>query len=298
LGSNVSLSASFRQGSPAPCQRTHGRQHATLSKSRSQPALLTPAPAATLFLDAFALRGTVAMKATGTSIPKQFKAPIGSKKVRRKRTREKAWPKEPEEPIKARVPASPRPKALCPYTPSTRIEETHLRSLIHYCKSRGPYYQYARLINPTDVTFVTATTLTNVGPRFEWYGLAVRDEAFFHAVISSTAAHYSYLTGIELPYKWIFFRHRGEAIRIVNQRIAEGAHDEGTINAIVVFAQQEVGKRGIGGLGEADRDVEFRGTPRRSQETHRGARPTCTSCRWNTFSRIQRENSPPFVIVS
>jgi hypothetical protein len=49
------------------------------------------------------------------------------------------------------------------------------------------------------------------------------------------------VTGIELPYKWIFFRHRGEAIRMVNRRIAQGDHDEGTINAIVVFAQQEVG---------------------------------------------------------
>jgi hypothetical protein len=49
------------------------------------------------------------------------------------------------------------------------------------------------------------------------------------------------MTGIELPYKWIFFRHRGEAIRMVSRRIAQGEHDEGTINAIVVFAQQEVG---------------------------------------------------------
>jgi hypothetical protein len=28
---------------------------------------------------------------------------------------------------------------------------------------------------------------------------------------------------------------------MVNRRIAQGDHDEGTINAIVVFAQQEVG---------------------------------------------------------
>lgn len=138
FGPNVSLLASSCQGSPAPYRRTHGRQHAALSKSRSQPALSTPVPAATLFLDAFALRRTVAMKATGTSIPKQIKASIGSKKGQRERTRKKTWSKEPEEPIKARVPTSPRPKALCPYTPGTRIEETHLRSLIHYCKPRCP----------------------------------------------------------------------------------------------------------------------------------------------------------------
>jgi len=91
-----------------------------------------------------------------------------------------------------------------------------------------------------DVTVVTGQSVVNVGPRFEWYPLAVRDDAFFHAVISSTCSHFSYLTGVDLPWKWIFFRHRGLAIRIVNERIAKGAHDEGTINSVVVFAQQEV----------------------------------------------------------
>jgi hypothetical protein len=36
--------------------------------------------------------------------------------------------------------------------------------------------------NESDVTVVTATTVTSPGPRFEWYPLCVRDEAFFHAV--------------------------------------------------------------------------------------------------------------------
>jgi hypothetical protein len=94
-----------------------------------------------------------------------------------------------------------------------------------------------RLTN-RDVTVVTARTVTNVGPRFEWYPLAVQDEAFFHAVISSTSSHAAYLQDVDLPRNFYF--HRGEAIRLVNARIAEGAHDEGTINAIAVFSQQEV----------------------------------------------------------
>ncbi|KAE9378783.1 hypothetical protein N431DRAFT_499520 [Stipitochalara longipes BDJ] len=160
--------------------------------------------------------------------PKQFKVPIGSKRRRKPPAGKRARRKVPDEQqlVHPKLLASPRPKAVCPYTPSTDLEDFHLRSLINYCK----FYH---------VTFVTAATLTNVGPRFEWYGLAVRDETFFHALISSTCAHYSYMTGLELPYKWIFFRHRGEAIRVVNQRIAQGRHDEGTINAIIVFAQQD-----------------------------------------------------------
>ncbi len=89
-----------------------------------------------------------------------------------------------------------------------------------------------------DVTVVSASTVTNVGPRFEWYPLAVRDEAFFHALISSVSSHAAYMQKLDLPPA--FFRHRGEAIRLLNKRIAEGAHDEGTINTVAVFAQQEV----------------------------------------------------------
>jgi len=173
---------------------------------------------------------------------KQFKAPTASKRRRKppagKRTKHKA--PEEQEPVDPQLLASPRSKAVCPYTPSTDVEDYHLRSLINYCKSRCSH-GWARLTNMADVTFVTAATLTNVGPRFEWYGLAVRDEAFFHALMSSTCAHYTYMTGVQFPYRWIFFRHRGEAIRMVNQRIVQGRHDEGTINAIIVFAQQDVG---------------------------------------------------------
>lgn len=94
-----------------------------------------------------------------------------------------------------------------------------------------------RLTN-ADVTFVTAKTVTCVGPRFEWYPLAVRDEAFFHAVMSSTSSHAAYKRGVDLPKN--FFFHRGEAIRLLNEKIASGIYDEGTINTCGVFVQQEV----------------------------------------------------------
>lgn len=198
------------------------------------------------------------MNTSGAPSPKQFKAPIGPKRSRKSRPGKKTRPKPPKEAVDPKLPASPRPKAVCPYTASTELEDFHLRSLINHCKF-PPAYECGctRLTNPADVTFITAATLTNVGPRFEWYGLAVRDEAFFHALISDTCAHYTYMTGLELPYKWIFFRHRGEAIRVVNQRIAQGRFDEGTINAIIIFAHQDVGRQPDCLSQKADGFVEF-----------------------------------------
>jgi hypothetical protein len=89
-----------------------------------------------------------------------------------------------------------------------------------------------------DVTLVAGQTVTCVGPRFEWYPLAVRDEAFFHAVMSSTSSHAAYRQGVDLPRN--FFFHRGEAIRLLNEKISSGMYDEGTINTVAVFVQQEV----------------------------------------------------------
>lgn len=87
------------------------------------------------------------------------------------------------------------------------------------------------------VTLVAGQTVTCVGPRFEWYPLAVRDEAFFHAVMSSTSSHAAYRQGLDLPRN--FFFHRGEAIRLLNEKISSGMYDEGTINTVAVFVQQE-----------------------------------------------------------
>jgi hypothetical protein len=85
---------------------------------------------------------------------------------------------------------------------------------------------------------IAARTVTCVGPRFEWYPLCVRDEAFFHAVMASTSSHAAYKQGVDLPKN--FFFHRGEAIRLLNKKLASGVNDEGTINTVAVFCQQEV----------------------------------------------------------
>jgi len=90
----------------------------------------------------------------------------------------------------------------------------------------------------SDVTVVTAQTVTNVGLDSNGTPLQFGTKRSFHALISSTSSHAAYLQQVDLPRN--FYHHRGEAIRLVNKRIEEGAHCEGTINAIAVFAQQEV----------------------------------------------------------
>ncbi|RDL39320.1 Uncharacterized protein BP5553_03660 [Venustampulla echinocandica] len=168
----------------------------------------------------------------GTS-PIQLKVPVGRYAQRRRRRRgnnlQNANKKSVQEPGAAamatalpvaRLSPQPPSKAVAPYIPRSESEDTHLRFLI---------YHY--------VTVVNMRTLTCVGPRFEWYPLAVRDEAFFHVLMSSTSSHAAYLQKTELPRN--FFYHRGIAIQLLNERIARGAHDEGTINTICLFAQQE-----------------------------------------------------------
>ncbi|KAG4431942.1 hypothetical protein IFR05_012587 [Cadophora sp. M221] len=123
-------------------------------------------------------------------------------------------------PIDGRLIRNPPPKAVAPYKPKSELEDASLRFLIHHY-----------------VTVVVERTVTCVGPRWEWYPMAVRDPAFFNAVISSTSSHAAYLQQVDLPKN--FFHHRGEAIRLLNERIRQGAHDEGTINTIATFCQQE-----------------------------------------------------------
>jgi hypothetical protein len=76
----------------------------------------------------------------------------------------------------------PRSKAIAPYTASSELEDSNLRSLIWHCRSSFYNQTTGSQTNELDVTVVTATTVTSPGPRFEWYPLCVRDEAFFHAV--------------------------------------------------------------------------------------------------------------------
>ncbi|KAK0124635.1 hypothetical protein ONS95_009582 [Cadophora gregata] len=128
--------------------------------------------------------------------------------------------KQDLEPIDGRLIRNPPPKAVAPYTARSELEDASLRFLIHHY-----------------VTVIVERTVTCVGPRWEWYPLAVRDPAFFNALISSTSSHAAYLQQVDLPRN--FFYHRGEAIRLLNERIRQGAHDEGTINCVALFSQQE-----------------------------------------------------------
>ncbi|KAH6701949.1 hypothetical protein DL95DRAFT_57264 [Leptodontidium sp. 2 PMI_412] len=141
---------------------------------------------------------------------------IGQQKQPKKRKRIKPG----LAPIEGRLIRNPPPKAVAPYKPKSELEDASLRFLIHHY-----------------VTVIVERTVTCVGPRWEWYPLAVRDPAFFNALISSTSSHAAYLQQVDLPRS--FFFHRGEAIRLLNERIRQGAHDEGTINTVAVFSQQE-----------------------------------------------------------
>lgn len=159
---------------------------------------------------------------------RQFKVPIPSirrtqprrKRGRRQRRNEHDQPDDEVTATDTRLILSPQHKAVTPYTPGSVKEELYLRFLIHFF-----------------VTVVTAEKVTNVGPRFEWYPLAVHDDAFFHALISSVSSHVAYNKREEDPRD--FYYHKGIAIRMINDRLARGFHDEGTINTVVIFALQE-----------------------------------------------------------
>ncbi|TVY12801.1 hypothetical protein LARI1_G008591 [Lachnellula arida] len=156
----------------------------------------------------------------GSQRQRQFKASVpGALRRRKPRRKPKAGSKEDGDPI-ANLPRHPAAKAVAPYSPRSELEDSYLRFLI---------YHY--------VTVVCVRTLTCVGPRFEWYPLAVRDDAFFHSLMSSTSSHASYLQQHEVPRD--YFYHRGVAIRLLNARLERGDHDLGTINTVCVFAQQE-----------------------------------------------------------
>ncbi|CZS99727.1 uncharacterized protein RAG0_08036 [Rhynchosporium agropyri] len=110
---------------------------------------------------------------------------------------------------------------VAPYTPKSELEDSSLRFLTHHY-----------------VTGFVDRTVTCPGIRREWYLLAFRDPAFFNAVLSWTISHAAYFQQIKLLRN--FHVLRGVAIQLVGKRIRNGAHDEGTINAVVVFAQQKL----------------------------------------------------------
>ncbi|KAH6681710.1 hypothetical protein B0J14DRAFT_648123 [Halenospora varia] len=143
--------------------------------------------------------------------PRQFKVSTGLH-VRRKQQR-KFKRREDEQPT-AHLSPRPSSKAVAPYSPTSASEDAHIL-----------------------VTVIVERTLTSVGPRYDWYPLAVRDEAYFHILMSSVASHAAYLQQTEQP--WSIYYHRGESIRLLNERIQREDHDEGTLNCICMFSQQE-----------------------------------------------------------
>ncbi|KAL5326513.1 hypothetical protein ACEPPN_004199 [Leptodophora sp. 'Broadleaf-Isolate-01'] len=145
---------------------------------------------------------------------------IGQQKQPKKRKRIKPG----LAPIEGRLIRNPPPKAVAPYKPKSELEDASLRFLIHHCK-----YPATQDMYKADTTHCRCNgncrTDSDMHP------------AFFNALISSTSSHAAYLQQVDLPRS--FFFHRGEAIRLLNERIRQGAHDEGTINTVAVFSQQE-----------------------------------------------------------
>jgi hypothetical protein len=78
------------------------------------------------------------------------------------------------------------------------------------------------------------------GPRKEWFPFTVRNAAFFHAVIGSTASLLAYKKNVEAD-NVDYFYHRGQAISLVNKAISDGdAATENVIATVAVFIQQDV----------------------------------------------------------
>lgn len=75
------------------------------------------------------------------------------------------------------------------------------------------------------------------------FGLAVHDAALFHTFLAHYVASYDLRYGSGDPEESLF--HRMEAIRIVNQRIADAteALSDGTIAAVANIAVYEVNFR-------------------------------------------------------
>jgi Fungal specific transcription factor domain len=76
----------------------------------------------------------------------------------------------------------------------------------------------------------------------QWFNKALNDEACYHGTLFVSAAHRSLLagTGDNLPEGC--YRHKGEAIRIINQRLSDPHQrvEDGTIAAIACLAAYEV----------------------------------------------------------
>ena len=78
----------------------------------------------------------------------------------------------------------------------------------------------------------------------EWFRNALSDPACFYGTLFLSAAHKALLTGTEDSLSVECFQHKGEAIRIVNERLSDPRRlTDGTIAAIACLAASEVGFR-------------------------------------------------------
>jgi hypothetical protein len=92
-----------------------------------------------------------------------------------------------------------------------------------------------------DVMFVNEKTVTSPGPRREWFPLAARNSAFFHAIMGASSSHLAYKRNQDGDNVGYFY-HRGQAISLVNKAISDGnAATEGIIATVAAFIQQDVG---------------------------------------------------------
>jgi hypothetical protein len=76
----------------------------------------------------------------------------------------------------------------------------------------------------------------------EWFKNALSDPACFYSTLFLSAAHKALLTGTEDPLPVECFQHKGEVIRIINERLSDPTRRvaDGTIAAIACLAAFEV----------------------------------------------------------
>jgi hypothetical protein len=76
----------------------------------------------------------------------------------------------------------------------------------------------------------------------EWFRNALSDSACFHGTLFLSAAHKALLTGTEDSLPVECFQHKGEVIRIINERLSDPKRrvTDGTIAAIACLAAFEV----------------------------------------------------------
>lgn len=76
----------------------------------------------------------------------------------------------------------------------------------------------------------------------EWFSKALSDPACYHATMFISAAHRIRVFGLERNIPAEFYHHKGEAIRLINERLddPERRLADGTFAAIACLAAFEV----------------------------------------------------------